>query len=55
MTTVKINPGPGAYEKIETITKTGQIYLSKHKSSGATIINPAHSKRFPGKPGNINI
>ena len=51
MTSIKINPGPGAYEKIETITKTGIVFLSKHKSSGATVINPAHSKRFPEKPG----
>jgi hypothetical protein len=51
MTTIKINPGPGAYEKIETITKNGKLFVSKHKSSGATVINPATSKRFPGKPG----
>jgi hypothetical protein len=50
MTTIKINPGPGAYEKEETITKTGKLFMSKHKSSGATTINPATSKRFPAKP-----
>jgi hypothetical protein len=46
MTTIKINPGPGQYEKIETIHKIGKIYISKYRSSGATTINPAHSKRF---------
>jgi hypothetical protein len=51
-TTIKINPGPGAYEKVETMTKNGKCFISKHKNSGATIINPACSKRFDAKAGN---
>ena len=35
MTTIKINPGPGAYEKVETITKNGKYMISKYANSGA--------------------
>jgi hypothetical protein len=40
-TTAKINPGPGQYEKVETIKKDGKIFVSKFRSSGCTTINPA--------------
>lgn len=29
------NPGPGAYEKVETITKNGKYMISKYANSGA--------------------
>jgi len=50
LTSITINPGPGTYEFKETITKTGKLYISKHKSSGCTTINPPTSKRFPPNP-----
>ena len=54
-TTIKINPGPGNYEKIETITKVGKNFISKHRSSGCTTINPACSKRFNNKGYFFNL
>lgn len=43
ISTADKNPGPGQYDKYETVQPTGKIYLSKYKSSGAPMINPAHS------------
>lgn len=40
ITTIKKNPGPGAYENYETIKDKGNLFVSKYKSSGATTINP---------------
>jgi hypothetical protein len=45
-TTALKNPGPGAYKAYETMTPKGKLFLSKFHSSGATTINPPHSKRF---------
>ena len=45
--TVKTNPGPGQYNFATTMTNTGSNYISKYKSSGATVINPKKSARFP--------
>jgi hypothetical protein len=45
-TTFLDSPGPGTYQQCETIKKDGKYYISKYKSSGATLINPSKSKRF---------
>lgn len=42
-------PGPGAYPVLETISPTGKMFISKYKSSTATIVSPARSKRFTDK------
>jgi hypothetical protein len=44
--TADLNPGPGSYDKYETIRPVGKIFVSKYKSSGATTIDPANSRRF---------
>ena len=49
----KSNPGPGAYEKVDTLTKDGKVFVSKFRYYGATQINPPKSKRFPDKPCNF--
>jgi hypothetical protein len=55
LTSPKFVPGPGTYPVLETISPKGKYYLSKFKGSGATLISPAHSRRFtelkPGYPG----
>jgi len=55
LTSPKFVPGPGAYPQLETLTPKGKYYVSKFKSSGATLIAPSRSKRFtelkPGYPG----
>jgi len=45
------NPGPGHYEKYETVTDKGKVFVSKFKSSGCTVINPSSSKRFKESAG----
>lgn len=39
-TTALKNPGPGQYEKYETIDKKGKYFVSKYNNSCATTINP---------------
>lgn len=55
MNSLKHVPGPGTYQSVETITPKGKYFVSKFKSSGATLVSPARSKRFnelkPGNPG----
>ena len=54
-TTAEKNPGPGQYDKYETVHPTGKLYLSKYQSSGATTFNPSHSKRFLDDDSILNI
>lgn len=35
-TTSLKSPGPGTYEKYETVDKKGKLFLSKFRSSGCT-------------------
>ena len=46
MTTVRNNPGPGAYEPRPALNNKGAYFVSKFKNSMATTINPARSARF---------
>lgn len=46
MTTIRINPGPGAYEPKPAINPKGSYFVSKFHSSMATTIAPARSVRF---------
>mmetsp|Transcript_35612 Transcript_35612/g.34646 ORF Transcript_35612/g.34646 Transcript_35612/m.34646 type:complete len:149 (+) Transcript_35612:450-896(+) len=46
MTTVKINPGPGAYENKPALNDKGSYFVSKFQNSMATTINPSRSVRF---------
>jgi len=46
LTSPKFVPGPGSYPPTETLNVKGKYYVSKFKSSGATLISPARSKRF---------
>lgn len=39
-------PGPGTYESVQTIQPKGKYFVSKFKSSGATLVSPARSRRF---------
>ena len=39
-------PGPGKYEPVNPLTKSGSYFLSKFSSSGAQKISPPSSKRF---------
>jgi hypothetical protein len=45
-TTAVKNPGPGKYEKYETIDTVGNYFVSKFINSGAPQFNPPRSKRF---------
>jgi hypothetical protein len=54
-TTAKKNPGPGQYEKYETITPKGKHFVSKFESSGAPSFNPPSSERFFEQKGNCLI
>jgi hypothetical protein len=36
ITTIKINPGPGTYEKVDTLTKDGKVFVAKYRYYGAT-------------------
>ncbi len=44
--TQKIVPGPGTYQTVDDINPKGRYSVSKYKSSGATVIPPAHSNRW---------
>lgn len=46
MSTVKINPGPGAYEPKSAFNESGSYFLSKFHNSLACTMAPAHSLRF---------
>lgn len=46
MSTIRINPGPGAYEPKPTLNKTGTYFLSKFQNSMASTMSPARSLRF---------
>lgn len=47
LTTARTVPGPGAYPLLSTLTPKGKYFVSKFKDSGAPIIPPARSARFP--------
>jgi len=55
LNSLKHVPGPGTYQSVETINAKGKYFVSKFKSSGATLVSPARSKRFDelkaGNPG----
>lgn len=40
------NPGAGTYEDPEALSPRGKYTVSKHKGTGATLINPKRSVRF---------
>ena len=46
MTTIKINPGPGAYETKPAINDKGSYFVSKFHNSLAATMSPARSLRF---------
>ena len=46
MTTIKINPGPGAYELKPALNEKGSYFVSRFEGSKATTINPSRSVRF---------
>jgi len=45
-------PGPGTYESISGINKTGKFNVSKFKSYGVAIINPPKAYDGNGKLSN---
>lgn len=56
LTSVRFNPGPGAYEPKNTITPTGEYYVSNMKNSGAPHfslpkVSPGHNTKKDGSPG----
>ena len=50
-TTIRFNPGPGAYEPRPTLNDKGSYFVSKFKNSLATTIGPPRSKRFKEEYG----
>lgn len=46
MTTIRINPGPGAYEMKPALNQNGAYFNSKYHNSMATTMAPSRSLRF---------
>jgi hypothetical protein len=46
MSTIRINPGPGAYESKPALNENGNYFLSKFANSMAATMSPARSMRF---------
>jgi len=42
------NPGPGTYESIYSVNKTGKFTISKFKTYGIPIIHPKNSEKKVG-------
>ena len=51
-TTLKY-PGPGSYPTLDSISEKGPQFLSKWKSSLASVFHPPHSARFSDMPKEI--
>lgn len=53
-TTIKY-PGPGHYPILNSISKKGNQFLSKWRSSLASVFHPPHSSRFKEGPKEVKL
>jgi len=49
-----VNPGPGAYEKIDSMSKSGKFPISKFKTYGVAVIHPKCEHRQMSKSCNTD-